>query len=251
MACSATCAAKTQPILQSAPMRMKHVCPCAHLDEQRQRPALHNLPLVVIILEGQRAQGACCCTLHLQVPAVQKPHQRSNAAIRPHLQDTSGFACDCGHALLCLDAGATFLLHVVCRPVQSRTQAGAASGACRPWCAFMQPAACQHSAADALATPGFTPKAATHSTCPAQAAGLKHVPRIDVQETAHHILDLNVFMRQVGDCICCSPRHAPAAAACLRCRRPFARAGRGARWRAADAVRCKKLHQTCSTTPAA
>lgn len=63
-----------------------------HLDQQRQRPALHDLSLVVIILEGQGPQGSRCCTLHLEVPAVQQPHQRRNAAIRPHLQqaDTIG-----------------------------------------------------------------------------------------------------------------------------------------------------------------
>lgn len=56
-----------------------------HLDQQRQCPALHDLPLVVVVLEGQRPQGACCCALHLQVPAVEQPHQGGDAAVRPHL----------------------------------------------------------------------------------------------------------------------------------------------------------------------
>lgn len=55
-------------------------------------------------------------------------------------------------------------------------------------------------------------------------------------------------MSQVGDGICCSPRHAAAAGARLGGGRPLARARCGAGGWAADAVRCKQLHQACGTT---
>lgn len=56
-----------------------------HLDEQRQGPAVHDLALVVVILERQRAQRPSPCALHLEVPAAQQPHQRRDAAVLAHL----------------------------------------------------------------------------------------------------------------------------------------------------------------------
>lgn len=37
-----------------------------HVDESGQRSTLHNLVLVVLILERQSAQSTSCCPLHLQ-----------------------------------------------------------------------------------------------------------------------------------------------------------------------------------------
>lgn len=78
----------------------------AHLDQQGERSTLHNLPLVVVVLERKCSQGTCCCALHLEIPTVEQPDQRCNAPISAHLQEVQanmqapssalcweGFAC--------------------------------------------------------------------------------------------------------------------------------------------------------------
>jgi hypothetical protein len=60
---------------------------CSYLNQQWQRAAVNNLPLVVVIFEGQRPQGSCCCALHLQIPAIEQPNQGRDASISAHLQE--------------------------------------------------------------------------------------------------------------------------------------------------------------------
>lgn len=56
----------------------------AHLDEERQCPTLHDLPLVVFILEGQRTERSCTSTLNFDVPRLKQGHQRGDAALVTH-----------------------------------------------------------------------------------------------------------------------------------------------------------------------
>jgi hypothetical protein len=74
-----------------------------HLYEQRQRTALYNLPLVVLVLEGQRAQGARASALHLDVPRLQQRHQRGNALLLAHLVLRGG--AEGGAGRRCTQAG--------------------------------------------------------------------------------------------------------------------------------------------------
>jgi hypothetical protein len=56
----------------------------SHLDQQRQRAALHDLPLVLLVLERQRAQRARAGALHLDVPRLEQRDERRDAALRAH-----------------------------------------------------------------------------------------------------------------------------------------------------------------------
>jgi len=55
-----------------------------HLDQHWQPPALHDLLLVLLVLERQRAQRPRPSALHLEVPRLQQRHQRRDAALRAH-----------------------------------------------------------------------------------------------------------------------------------------------------------------------
>ena len=67
-----------------------------HLYERGQRAALYYLVLVVLILECQRSQRACCCSLHLHIASHSLPLLQANAC-RKALSDKHRRESTCEH----------------------------------------------------------------------------------------------------------------------------------------------------------